>query len=257
MIEIVSHIIVDQIPRDEWAVTAALAAIAAAILGIIGIVLAMRAISQAKNQTKLAEKALDAAERELTLAEEQLKSTEAASRQTQESLELGRKQLEYLQRADVDRARALAPRVTAEMKLGAQADRYVMHLFNSGAVASYLLVTGRDADGDFHNEFLQKLDPGETKPVTQFFSKAKTGSYCQYIRIRTRDLLGNKYITEYRSLGAALAYPVFRAPWIGEGIVERPKRCSEEVAWPVEHFERMPGQPDEAVEPGFNIEAPA
>jgi hypothetical protein len=48
--------------------------------------------------------------------------------------------------------------------------------------------------------------------------------YCQKIRIRASDVLGNKYITEYLSLGASLAYPVFREPWLGKDIVPRPVR---------------------------------
>ncbi|HEY8298016.1 MAG TPA: hypothetical protein VIG32_08355 [Candidatus Baltobacteraceae bacterium] len=80
--------------------------------------------------------------------------------------------------------------------------------------------------------------------------------YCQKIRIRASDVLGNKYITEYLSLGASLAYPVFREPWLGKDIVPRPARCSNEVSWEVEHFERRIGAPDEPVEKGFDISAP-
>lgn len=256
MIQRIPHIIVDQLPRDQWSTTAAIAAIAAAVIGIATLLVAIRSLRLARSQTRLAKDALTAAQKELLLAESQLKSTEAASRQTQDALELSRAQLEYMQRADVDRAKGLAPIVTAEMKLRAQSDHYVMHLSNSGAVASYLQITGYAADGQFQRQFVQKLDPGEDRIVTQFFCVGPA-SYCQKIRIRAKDVLGNKYITEYRSLGASLAYPTFRAPWIGRDIVPRPERWSEEVSWPVEHFERTPGQFDEPMESGYDIEAPA
>ncbi|MCL5258295.1 MAG: hypothetical protein M1314_00870 [Firmicutes bacterium] len=76
------------------------------------------------------------------------------------------------------------------------------------------------------------------------------------IRILAKDILGNKYITEYRLLGASRPYPVCREPWLGEGIAPHPESCSEEVSWKVEHFERTIGQPDEPVEQGFDINAP-
>jgi hypothetical protein len=254
------HVIVDNLRTDPWAVTAGIAALVAAIVAIITLLVTIRALKLTQRQARLAKEALDAAKAELKLAEAQLKATEAATRQTQDALELGHQQLEYMQKADLDRARALAPRITARMELasGAPDDRYVMHLANSGAVASYLLIIGRDPSGQFHNTFVQKLDPGEDLILPEFFVQpSQQQNWCQKIRIRAKDVLGNKYITEYRSLGVTLAYPVFREPWLGEGIAPRPERCSEEVSWEVEHFERLPGQMDEAVEEGFNIEAPA
>ncbi len=251
------HVIVDNLKTDPWAVTAGIAAIVAAIVGIFTLLVAIRALRLTSRQTRLAKEALEAAKDELKLAGAQLLATESAMRHTQEALELGRQQLEYMQREDIDRARAVAPRITAEMRLGAAGDRYVMHLSNSGAVGSYLLITGRDPTSQFHNRFVQKLDPGEDVTLSEFYVLPSQASYCQKIRIRARDVLGNKYITEYLSLGASLAYPVFREPWLGKGIAPRPTRCSDEVSWEVEHFERSVGQPDEPVEEGFDISAPA
>lgn len=251
------HVIVDSLKADPWAVTAGIAAIVAAIVGIFTLIVAIRALRLSLRQIRLAKETLDAAKDELELAREQLLMTESATRQTQEALELGRQQLEYMQRADIDRARALAPRITAEMRLGAAGDGYVMHLSNSGSVGSYLLITGRDPSSQFHNRFVQKLDPGEDLILSEFYVMPSQASYCQKIRIRARDVLGNKYITEYRSLGASLAYPVFREPWLGKGIAPRPIRCSDEVSWEVEHFERSVGEPDEPVEEDFDINAPA
>ena len=237
------HVIVDNLRPDPWAITAGIAAIVAAIVAIVTLLVTFRAF--------------EAAKAELKLAEVQLKATEDATRQTQEALDLGHQQLEYMQKADLDRVRALAPRVTARMELGALGDRYVMHLSNSGAVASYLQVTGYDAAGQFHNPFIQKLDPGEDLIRTEFFLvPSQQQSYCQKIRIRARDVLGNKYITEYNSLGVTLAFPIFRLPWLGEGIAPRPEHCSDEVSWEVEHFERFPGEGAESLEEGFNIDAP-
>ena len=251
------HVIVDNLRTDPWAITAGIAAIVAAIVAIITLLITIRTLQLTQRQARLAKEALDAAKAALKLAEAQLKTTEDAAQQTKEALELGHRRLKYMQRADLDRARALAPRVTARMELVQQGDRYVMHLSNSGAVASYLLVTGYDVSGQFHNPSIQKLDPGEILVLTEFFVlPSQQQSYCQKIRIRAKDVLGNKYVTEYRSLGATLAYPIFREPWLGEGIAPRPERCSDEVSWEVEHFERVPGQIDEPIEKDFNIEAP-
>jgi hypothetical protein len=249
------NLVVSGSATDAWAIAAAIAAVVAAVAGVIAILFARAAWLQAKRQTVLAELAFDAATKELVLAESQLRSTEEASKQTLESLDLSRKQVEYMQRADVDRKRALAPRVVATMKQGGTGSNYIMYLSNSGATAAYLLVTGHDSAGGGHREFVQNLDPGESRAFAAF-TAAGEASYCQFVRIRYRDVLGNRYITEYRSLGANLAYPIFRSPWIGEGIVPRPERCSEEVSWPVESIERSPGEFDEPVEVGFNINDP-
>ncbi|MCL5258294.1 MAG: hypothetical protein M1314_00865 [Firmicutes bacterium] len=130
------HVIVDNLKTDPWAITAGIAAVVAAFVGVFALGITILTLKQARRQTRLAENALRAAQDELALARDQLAATETATRQTQEALELGRRQLEYMQKADLDRARALAPRITAEMKLDAKGDRYVMHLSNSGAVAS-------------------------------------------------------------------------------------------------------------------------
>ncbi len=253
------HVIVDNLRADPWAITAGIAAVIAAIVAIITLFVAIRTLRLTARQTRLAKKTLDATKAELELANAQLTETAKASRQTQEALKLGHQQLEFMQKADLDRARSLAPRITARMELGGSGARYVLRLSNSGATASYVLVTGRDPAGDFHNPFRQKLDPGEDIMLTEFYVLPSTQqNYCQGIRIRAKDLLGNKYITEYRSLGVSLAYPIFREPWLGKDIgAPRPSRCSEDVSWEVEHFERTIGEPDEPVEQGFDIDAPA
>jgi hypothetical protein len=252
------HVIVDNVGIDLWAVTAAVAAVVAAIVGVFALLAAIGTLRLTARQTRLAKDALEAAKEELKLAKAQLVETENATRQTQEALELGRLQLEAMQKADLDRARALAPQITARMELGASSDRYVMHLANVGGIAYYLIVTGYSPDGNFHNPFRQKLDPGEDLILSEFYVLPAQASYCQKIRIRARDVLGNKYITEYNSLGASLAYPVFREPWLGKEVgAPRPARCSEEVSWAVEHFERRMNEPDELVEQGFDINAPA
>ena len=153
------HVIVDNLRTDPWAVTAGIAAVVAAIVALITLVVANRTLRLTARQTRLARETLDATNAELKLANQQLAETAKASQQTQEALELGHQQLEYMQKADLDRARSLAPRITARMELGGTGARYVLHLSNSGATASYILVTGRDPAGDFHNPFRQKLDP--------------------------------------------------------------------------------------------------
>ncbi|HTW83680.1 MAG TPA: hypothetical protein VMD91_06425 [Candidatus Sulfotelmatobacter sp.] len=251
------HVVVDSLPTDPWSVVAAIAAIVAAIVGVIAMRVALDAFNQARSQTKLAEDTLQAAKDELKLASDQLSETRAATKQTEETLRLGQGQLRYLQKADVDRDRSLAPRITASMKLNANGDRFIMQLSNSGALASYVQVTGRDSASQFHSVFVQKIDPSEGVQVPEFFVLPSSASWCQMIRIRAYDIRGNKYITEYRSLGETLAYPVFRIPWLGREIEPRPERCSDEVSWEVEHFERLPGRSDEPKELDFDIEAPA
>lgn len=249
------HVIVDNFQRDPWSIAAAIAAVAAVVIGLIGLGVGIAALRQSIAQTKLTNEALEAARKELALADAQLASTEAATKQTQEALELGRQQLEYMQRADIARTRALAPRLTARMEPTQQGGIYVMALENSGATAEYVLITGYNSDGKIVREFVQKIGSNELHHVWQF-QVSGVGSYCQFIRIRSRDIASNRYITEYRSLGNELAYPVFREPWIGEGILPRPKHWSGEVSWDVEHFERSPGEPDEPRESGFDAEAP-
>ena len=62
-------------------------------------------------------------------------------------------------------------------------------------------------------------------------------------------MLGNTYITEYRSINEDLCFPVMRVPWLGSDYgFERPEKCSDEVTWAVEHYERYPGFFDEPVE---------
>lgn len=111
------HVLVENFPRDAWSIAAAVAAIAAAIIGLIGLAIGIGALRQARAQTNLTNETLVAAQKELALAESQLTSTEAATKQTQEALNLGQKQLEYMQWADVDRTRALAPRIGLKCRI--------------------------------------------------------------------------------------------------------------------------------------------
>lgn len=76
-----------------------------------------------------------------------------------------------------------------------------------------------------------------------------TGSYARNVRVRYLDVLGNKYITEYRAVNEGLQFPIFREPWLGEeyGFL-RPEKSSAEVSWPVEHYERHEDFVDEPVE---------
>lgn len=249
------HVIVDNPRSDPWAVAAAVAAIVAAIASIIAVVVAART--------------LHAERRELSLAEKQLAETQRATRQTQEALEQGRRQIEFAQRADVDRMRAYAPRITARIESGGSymAPNH-LHLENAGAMALRVLVTAQqNGDGKFAKAFLQKLAGNEDVELQEFWiaqtppPQGPPQMWIQRLRIRAFDVLGNKYITEYRSLGTTLAYPTFREPWLGRqygvDVSPRPERCSEEVSWAVEHYERLPAQGDEPVEQGFNIEDPA
>lgn len=228
------HVIVDNLRADPWAVVAAIAALIAAAFGIGAFIIAWR---------------------EFKLTESQLAETQRATEQTQESLKLGQQQLEYLQRADLDRLRSLAPRVTAEMKWVERMRSFVMHLYNGGALAQYVFVTGQDPQGRPRRIEIQRLDAHEERMEPEF-SGFEHQRVAKDVRIRAQDVLGNKYITEYRSLSNTLAYPIFRTPWLGQGIEPRPKRCSAEVSWPVEGIERTPGSEPERVEEGFNPDAP-
>jgi len=241
----------------DWSITASIAAIVAAVVGILSFIYAIKGLHQAQRQTKLAEDSLKAATAELALTEQQLKLTEVASQQTTESLRLSREQVEQMRRADASRLQGMAPRVVAKMQpISSTVDSYVLTLHNSGATALYIFLTGYQADGQIMREFIQKLDPNESHVVQGVITNGPA-KFLQYVRIRAQDTLGSKYITEYRSLGGTLAYPVFRTPWIGSDVLPRPARCSDEVSWDVEHFARNPGQEDEPTESGFDITAPA
>ena len=250
----VSHVIVDNLQADPWSIVAALAAIVAAGVGVAALVIAKLGFDQAKRQTKLAEDALTAARDELRLAGSQLAETQTATRQTQESLNLGQQQLAQMQKAELERVRALAPYVTAIMRWDAQYSRWIMELYNAGAVARRILLTGIDPGGQPRRVDIPLLDRGERRMVVEF-AHAQV-RYCQNVRIRAWDIADNKYITEYRGLSDTLAYDIFRGPWLDEEIEERPQRCSDEVSWEVEHFERVPGLEPEPVEEGFDVDAP-
>lgn len=236
------HVIVDNIPSDPWAITAAIAALVAAAVGIWALFVAISALKATK--------------KELQLADSQLTATQEATRQTQAALDLGQEQLRTMQKAELNRIRELAPHVTATMKWDARFSGHVMYIRNvGGSVAKHLLVTGFDPNGKPHRVDIGFLDRGEERRVDDFFSRQV--QYCKDIRIRAFDVYGHKYITEYRNLSSTLGYDVFRQPWLDENIEDRPKRCSDEVSWEVESFERAPGLEPEPAEEGFNVDEPA
>lgn len=124
---------------------------------------------------------------------------------------------------------------------------------NKGAIAYRVAVSGIDGSGQFSSgadNFHQVIDAADHDVVTKLTTGASNNLYAHKIRIRYYDGFGNKYMTEYRPLGATLAFPIFRLPWLGQEIQEpRPRRWSEQVTWPVEHYERLPGVFDEELDP--------
>jgi hypothetical protein len=130
-----------------------------------------------------------------------------------------------------------------------------MHVSNDGALAVHVFVTGLKPDSNFVRQEIQKLAPGEVRAVYELAADNDT-TYCRNVRVRGWDVLGNKYITEYRHFSGSLSYPTFRYPWLGQGIEEPPEHCSDEVSWELQHFERSPGFEPEAVEEGYDIDAP-
>lgn len=235
------HVIVDVIPSDRWAVTAAIAALVAAGVGIWALFVAISALNAAKE--------------ELRLADSQLKATQEATEQTQDALKLGQEQLRTMQKAELNRIRELAPHVTATMRWNQRLNGHAMYIHNvGGSVAKHLLVTGFDPNGKPHRVDIGFLDRGEERMLDEFFGAQV--QYCKDIRIRAFDVYGNKYITEYRGLSATLGYDVFRQPWLDENVEDRPERCSDEVSWEVQSFERVPGLEPEPVEEGFDIDRP-
>lgn len=250
----VQHVVVDNLRTDPWSIVAGIAAIVAAGVGIGAFRVAILSFRQAQRQTKLAEDTFKAAKDELELATQQLQETKTATRQTQGALSLGRQQLEYMKKAELDKIRQIAPYVTASMKWESRLNGWVMEIHNAGGLARHLLVTGFDPMGQHHRVDIPTLDRGETREVVEFF--ALQLRYCADVRIRAWDVYDNKYITEYRGLSDTLAYDIYRRPWLDETIEQRPERCSEEVSWEVAFFERAPGLEPEPVEEGFNIDAP-
>jgi len=123
---------------------------------------------------------------------------------------------------------------------------------NKGSTAFYVSVAGRSSENEpsgSAENFFQVISPGESVP-TKITIVGPGAKYAQKIRIRYYDAYGEKYITEYRSLGESLAYPIFRVPWLGREIGDaKPKRWSDEVSWEVEHFERTLGVPQESLDP--------
>jgi hypothetical protein len=74
-------------------------------------------------------------------------------------------------------------------------------------------------------------------------------SYARNVRVRYVDVLGNKYITEYRSINEGQLFPIFREPWLGKDDgFPAPEKSSAEVSWPIEEYERRQGFVDELVE---------
>jgi hypothetical protein len=111
--------------------------------------------------------------------------------------------------------------------------------------------TSRGATYGAADHVQQPLAPGETKGV--LLNAPPDG--LNHLRIRYDDLDGNRFLTEYEHLGNRTDLPVYRRPWIAKTLgAARPEPSSEELSWPLEHFELIIGWPDSGVERGQTVE---
>jgi hypothetical protein len=237
------HAVIDRMPIEWWA-----------ILAVVFEIFTLLAVGY---QIWLAMSALRVARRELVQANAQLELTRQTSDQTTEALRLTRQQLDIMQTGELNRLRATAPRIVAESTFVEYTQSDQLTLVNKGGVAQFVMLSCRDKTGESHpaaGNFFQTIAPGE-RSITKI--ECPSGAnYIRNLRIRANDIYGNKYITEYRTFNKTLLFPIFREPWLLKEFAPRPLRCSEEVSWPVEHFERLIGVPDEPVEVDFNPDEP-
>lgn len=247
------HVIVEKLPppaADGVAVASLHIAEVALAVGVITLIavcvqiwLARRTLEVTNVELDLARETLEAAREELRLAGQQLVETQKASEQTQRALEYSQEQITIARREAIDRLRQSAPQVTADVRFDEARQAWALWLTNRGGVARYVGLSGRDGNSVVYSRAgntFQVLGPGEELETKMRWPAIGKPRYASNIRIRYTDTFGNRYMTEYESLGESLAYPVLREPWLGKEYgFPKPTKCSDAVSWAVEHFERL------------------
>ena len=241
-------VIVESTPADPVAVAGLWVAIVAAAVALV-------TLAAVGIQIYIAKRTLDATIREISLAENQLRETQAAAERTTEALSLTRDQIGLMRADSIAAIRQAAPQLIAEVRdeeFGGIPERNLFIINKGNGVARYVAASGMTPSHEgtkiqFAAEHVfQVIGPGEERPAMNL--SYPTGSYARNIRIRYRDVHGNKYITEYEAINEGLSYPVLREPWLGREFgFPKPEKWSEEVSWPVDHYERHPDMRDEPV----------
>lgn len=234
----------------------ALAALIVAVITFVAVCvqiwLARRTLDLTNDELELTDQALKAAKDELELAKEQLRETKNAADQTRLALQYTKEQIDIARRDAVNRIKQSAPYVIADVRLDQDGQTDVVWITNKGGVALYVGLSGISPDSKTSyradNSF-ELIGPNEERPTKMRWLRTGLAQFAQFVRLRYRDTFGNRYISEYRSLGETLHYPVFREPWLGQEYgLPRPVKCSDRVSWPVEHYERIITGPGEAAE---------
>ena len=255
-----SHVIVDNL-RTPGADTVANAALVIAVITLLAvflqILIANKTLDATMKELELTRRALEVTNSEFELANKQLTESQKASELTRQALESSQEQNRLTKRERVQRERTAAPIIVADDSYNSSGKLY---LEIKGALATSIRISCSDASDVFHSaaaNAISAMTPGERRE-TSIFLPADPGAMGHFLplsnlRIRYKDGSSNAYMMEYAKFYFdAHTEPTFRKPWLGKHLEEPPPdKHSDKVSWPVEHFERLPGVPDEPLDNSY------